>query len=90
MGLFQGSLVPAGVLMNKNWLPTGPERPVVERVMQVLGLIGGGVLATRASKSRSFALVQSSDLGGSDRCVLLLRLFGVTCRGANLAAPRTD
>ena len=31
--------------MERNWLPTGPERPLVERIMQVLGLIGGEVIA---------------------------------------------
>lgn len=45
MGLCQGSLVPCASQMERNWLPTGPERPIVERIMQVFGLIGGEVIA---------------------------------------------
>ena len=47
MGLFQGSLVPAGSLLQKDWLEgLGAQRPIIEQLMSVLGLIGGNVAAS--------------------------------------------
>ena len=47
MGLFQGSLVPAGSLLQKDWLEgLGTQRPLIEQLMSVLGLIGGNVAAS--------------------------------------------